>query len=86
LYNDIGVIGIDLWQVKSGTIFDNIFIGDDNLEEIKQIQQNLFNKEKEKEMFDQKNKNGNNKNDEDEKEKEENLLENNGNDNDNVKR
>ena len=28
LYNDIGMIGIDLWQVKSGTIFDNIIITD----------------------------------------------------------
>jgi len=28
-YNDIGIIGFDLWQVKSGTIFDNILITDD---------------------------------------------------------
>jgi len=28
-YNDIGIIGLDLWQVKSGTIFDNILITDD---------------------------------------------------------
>merc|ERR1740131_348409 len=28
-YTDIGVIGFDLWQVKSGTIFDNILITDD---------------------------------------------------------
>ncbi|XP_060081050.1 calreticulin-like [Ylistrum balloti] len=28
-YSDIGVIGFDLWQVKSGTIFDNILITDD---------------------------------------------------------
>jgi len=28
-YSDIGAIGFDLWQVKSGTIFDNIFVGDD---------------------------------------------------------
>jgi len=27
-YSDIGSVGIDVWQVKSGTIFDNIFIGD----------------------------------------------------------
>ncbi len=26
LYNDIGAIGFDLWQVKSGTIFDNVLI------------------------------------------------------------
>ncbi|XP_076879419.1 uncharacterized protein LOC143527923 [Brachyhypopomus gauderio] len=28
-YDNIGVIGLDLWQVKSGTIFDNFLIGDD---------------------------------------------------------
>merc|ERR1712167_251470 len=28
-YADFGVVGIDIWQVKSGTIFDSIFIGDD---------------------------------------------------------
>jgi len=28
-YSDIGAIGFELWQVKSGTIFDNIFVGDD---------------------------------------------------------
>ncbi|XP_037088625.1 LOW QUALITY PROTEIN: calreticulin-like [Pollicipes pollicipes] len=29
LYEDIGVVGLDLWQVKSGTIFDNLLITDD---------------------------------------------------------
>merc|ERR1719184_25962 len=29
LYNDIGAIGFDLWQVKSGTIFDNVLVTDD---------------------------------------------------------
>ena len=28
LYKDIGAIGFDLWQVKSGTIFDNVLITD----------------------------------------------------------
>ena len=28
-YSDIGAIGFDLWQVKSGTIFDNVLITDD---------------------------------------------------------
>jgi len=28
LYKDLGVIGFDLWQVKSGTVFDNILITD----------------------------------------------------------
>jgi len=28
-YSDFGVIGFDLWQVKAGTIFDNVLITDD---------------------------------------------------------
>jgi len=28
-YTDIGALGFDLWQVKSGTIFDNILVTDD---------------------------------------------------------
>merc|ERR1712014_393505 len=28
-YSDFGFIGFDLWQVKGGTIFDNIIITDD---------------------------------------------------------
>lgn len=28
-YDDIGAVGFDLWQVKSGTIFDNILVTDD---------------------------------------------------------
>merc|ERR1740121_1170488 len=28
-YEDFGFIGFDLWQVKGGTIFDNIIITDD---------------------------------------------------------
>merc|ERR1711939_462695 len=31
-YKDFGFIGIDLWQVKGGTIFDNIIICDDKAE------------------------------------------------------
>merc|ERR1711973_353070 len=29
VYDDFGAIGLDLWQVKSGTIFDNFLITDD---------------------------------------------------------
>merc|ERR1711964_478340 len=29
LYDDIGYIGIDVWQVEHGSIFDNIIITDD---------------------------------------------------------
>ncbi|KAL3869909.1 hypothetical protein ACJMK2_042532 [Sinanodonta woodiana] len=28
-YKDIGAVGFDLWQVKSGTIFDNVLLTDD---------------------------------------------------------
>lgn len=31
-FSDSGAIGFDLWQVKSGTIFDNVFVGDDEAE------------------------------------------------------
>merc|ERR1712232_1216052 len=31
-YEDFGYIGFDLWQVKSGTIFDNVIITDDAAE------------------------------------------------------
>merc|ERR1712226_237127 len=32
LYKDFGFIGFDLWQVKGGTIFDNIILTDDKAE------------------------------------------------------
>merc|ERR1712187_579918 len=28
-YDDFGFIGFDLWQVKGGTIFDNVIVTDD---------------------------------------------------------
>merc|ERR1712025_784375 len=31
-YKDFGFLGFDLWQVKGGTIFDNIIITDDTAE------------------------------------------------------
>merc|ERR1712080_286875 len=31
-YDDFGFIGFDLWQVKGGTIFDNVIITDDKSE------------------------------------------------------
>merc|ERR1712224_614619 len=31
-YADFGFIGFDLWQVKGGTIFDNVIICDDKAE------------------------------------------------------
>merc|ERR1712099_27040 len=31
-YSDFGFLGFDLWQVKGGTIFDNVIITDDKAE------------------------------------------------------
>merc|ERR1711903_244078 len=31
-YDDFGFIGFDLWQVKGGTIFDNVIVCDDKAE------------------------------------------------------
>merc|ERR1712113_1366583 len=31
-FDDLGFVGFDLWQVKGGTIFDNIIITDDKAE------------------------------------------------------
>jgi len=52
-YEDFGLVGIDIWQVKSGTIFDNIIITD-NYEEAKAFMEETYtaNKDAEKEMFD----------------------------------
>merc|ERR1711871_276907 len=46
-------VGFELWQVKSGTIFDDIIVTD-SLEEAKDYADQTFNKKKgpEKEMFD----------------------------------
>ena len=46
LYKDIGAVGIDIWQVKSGTIFDNFFIGDD-FEEAKKFAEDTWQASKE---------------------------------------
>merc|ERR1712025_442110 len=52
-YEDFGLVGIDVWQVKSGTILDNIIITD-NYEEAKAFMEETYtaNKDAEKEMFD----------------------------------
>merc|ERR1712206_4638 len=31
-YDDFGFLGFDLWQVKAGTIFDNVIVTDDKTE------------------------------------------------------
>merc|ERR1712226_720791 len=53
LYKDIRAVGVDVWQVKSGTIFDNFFIGDD-FEEAKKFAEETWgvSKDGEKKMKD----------------------------------
>eukprot|EP00123_Amoebidium_parasiticum_P006624 comp17537_c0_seq1/m.17096 comp17537_c0_seq1/g.17096 ORF comp17537_c0_seq1/g.17096 comp17537_c0_seq1/m.17096 type:complete len:376 (-) comp17537_c0_seq1:417-1544(-) len=41
LYKDLGAIGLDLWQVKSGSIFDNILIAD-SISEAKKFAEETF--------------------------------------------
>lgn len=52
-FDDFGVVGIDIWQVKSGTIFDNIIITDSE-EEAKEHAEETWAKLKveEKKQFD----------------------------------
>merc|ERR1712165_360950 len=49
----MGLVGIDIWQVKAGSIFDNIFLGD-SLEEAQEFMKETYtkNKDAEKKMFD----------------------------------
>jgi hypothetical protein len=53
LQKDIKYVGFELWQVKAGTIFDNIMVTD-SLEEAKKFAEDTWGKTKdaEKEMFD----------------------------------
>jgi calreticulin len=52
-FTDIGSVGVDVWQVKSGTIFDNIFIGDSVAEAEAFLDETYkSNKQKEKDAFD----------------------------------
>merc|ERR1712142_199654 len=52
-YSDIGAVGFDLWQVKSGTIFDNVIVTD-SVEEAEEHAKNTWSKTKapEKKMKD----------------------------------
>ena len=54
VYEDIGAIGFDLWQVKSGTIFDNVLITD-SPDHAKEVGEELWAKTKdaEKKMKDE---------------------------------
>ena len=49
----VGMVGIDLWQVKSGTIFDNILVSD-SVEDAEDFLAATFSKSKdaEKRAFD----------------------------------
>jgi calreticulin len=46
LMPNIGGIGIEIWQVRAGSIFDNIFIGD-SLDEAKEFSDRTFAARKE---------------------------------------
>lgn len=52
LFNDLGLVGIELWQVKSGSIFDNILVTDD-INHAKEFARKTWklNKDKEKKMY-----------------------------------
>jgi len=52
-FDDIGAVGIELWQVKAGTLFDNILVTD-SLSEADAHREQTYeaNKDKEKSMFD----------------------------------
>jgi calreticulin len=52
LYESNKYVGIEVWQVKSGTIFDNIIITDDEAEAKKLADATAAAKEGEKKMFD----------------------------------
>jgi len=53
-YSDIGAVGFDLWQVKSGTIFDNIIVTD-SVAEAEALMEQTYgaNKDAEKKAFDE---------------------------------
>jgi len=54
MYKDIGAVGIELWQVKAGTMFDNILVTD-SLAEADAFREQTYeaNKSGEKSMFDE---------------------------------
>lgn len=60
LHEDLGVVAFDLWQVKSGTIFDNLLITD-SVDEAKDHAASTFEplreaEKKEKEKFEEEEK------------------------------
>merc|ERR1711981_1551031 len=71
-YESFGVVGIDIWQVKAGSIFDNIFLGD-SLEEAQEFMKETYtkNKDAEKEMFDKEEEDEEDEHEDEEEEEEE---------------
>jgi calreticulin len=49
-FDSFGAVGVDIWQVKSGTVFDNIIVAD-NIEEVQAFIKENDNREAEKAMF-----------------------------------
>merc|ERR1711860_101948 len=47
-YDSFGSVGIDIWQVKSGSIFDNIIISD-SLEEAQEFMKETYSASKDEE-------------------------------------
>jgi len=52
LYESNGYVGIEVWQVKAGTIFDNVLVTDDLAEATKAQEAFTARKEGEKKMYD----------------------------------
>jgi len=52
LYPSNAFVGFEIWQVKSGTIFDNIIVTDDSAEAAKFAELTEKTKEGEKKSFD----------------------------------
>jgi calreticulin len=71
-FSDIGAVGIEIWQVKAGTIFDNIIVTD-NEEEAEDFMSSTFGKNKagEKSMFEEAEKKKRDKEEEDRKKSDE---------------
>ena len=70
-YDDIGAVGFEIWQVKSGTIFDNILVTDD-VEEAKKFAKETFEvtKVEEKKMKDKQDEEERKKQEEEDKKRE----------------
>jgi len=71
-YSDIGAVGIDIWQVKNGTIFDNIIVTD-SIAEAEKLMEDTYGKTKdaEKNAFEESEKKKRDEEEADRKRKEE---------------